>query len=236
MRTMMTKLLVVVVLLLCPAILLSQDYSNVTTIRDSTFYTRTLGINSDSSINVKIQDGSTATVATVSNIDGTNALAVNVVNLPVNATDGLYSFLLNGASRSMNITGTLATPVCFRYTNTSSTQDHYVTEMVIVGNDVNIGFGKFYADPVLTNGITYSIKANNVTTSIYTFKQNEEMMSFADRFYLDTSDSPNNMDFWIVYPQPVKLVKSLNDYIELCVRDNLTGINYFTAFVKGFKK
>jgi hypothetical protein len=224
-----------------------QDFSASTGIHD--FYTpgQHLMVLPDGSIkvqatnttatDVKIQDGNGSGIkANVSTVDGINALSVSVVNLPVNASAALNAYLLNGTSNLMNVSGTIATPVCFRYTNTSATQDSYVTSLVIVGNDVSIGPNKFYAETILANGMTYSIKNESGTTLIYTFKRNEDLMSVSSNFYLNTAPSPNMQNFWIDYAQPIKLRKTLNDYIELCVRDNLTGITYLTAMLKGFKK
>ena len=221
------------------------DYSQTTALNDASNPLLGMKVNTDGSINVtqaaststtvKIFDG-TGLNNTYAKVDTDNNLMVSVANLPVNAASFLFEHMRYSGSNAMNVSATLAAPKCFRYTNTSATVDAYVTKIVIVGLDVNIGTNKFYAEPILANGIQYNVKTNGTTATLSTFKQNEDLVAFSDSFYLNTTPSPNAQDFWFSYEQPLKLGKGNNDYVELCVRDNLTGLVYFKAIAKGFVK
>jgi len=215
------------------------DYSSVTSIIDnSTSSLYQLKILSDGSLNDNsiLRDGQGSTNTAL--VDSNHALLVNLYNGLTAVDSQFYYYVTNGASTAMNVNGS-TTPVNFFYTNISTTQDMYITDISIVGNDAGISYGKFFGRNLLTNGMQYQIKNDALVSPItlFNFKQNEELIGVSSSYKLDASmGNPQNASFFLSYSQPIKLAKNNNEYVKFIVRDNISAMAYLRVMIKGYLK
>ncbi len=175
----------------------------------------------------------------VSSIKSTNDINGNV-NANVTFPEVIYQLvdLANGSNINMAVSGTLGSPVVFRF-NAPSTQTWYIDELTILINDnanfPNNGFGALTA---LTNGLIIRYRSKGQVYTFCNLKDNygiirtfdENVFSSVasgllstDRTYRGSKNLRNR----------IPLQGSTSDYIEVVVQDNLTGLTglYLSALV-----
>lgn len=134
--------------------------------------------------------------------------------------------LLNGASRTMNVNGSV-TPQNFLYTVPSDTTYYLESISIIISDTGTPTAAKFGDLAALTNGFRLQIKSNGTTYDIYNFKTNGELtLVFNSMFTPPSAGWLNDTDLMVGtlrFNRPIKLVAS--DFVQFTVRDNLSGLN-----------
>lgn len=134
--------------------------------------------------------------------------------------------LLNGASRTMNVNGSV-TPQNFLYTVPSNTTYYLESISIIISDNGTPTAAKFGDLAALTNGFRLQIKSNGTTYDIYNFKTNGELtLVFNSMFTPPSAGWLNDTDLMVGtlrFNRPIKLVAS--DFVQFTVRDNLSGLN-----------
>lgn len=148
-------------------------------------------------------------------------------------TDQIFKqFLLNGGSSAMNISGA---PTEFAYSADASV-DTFLKEVVLELQDGSVTFEKFGDLTALTTGFDLQINQGGVTkTLIDKAKTTYQMIRDlgAGSFDLMEKSTSTNGDSILIRIQlyDAKLAAASADKIFATVRDNLTGLTRFNAYV-----
>lgn len=145
------------------------------------------------------------------------------------------AFVENGGSSDLRVDGS-TTPVDFSL-NAHATNDYVVISaaMVIVASSLTFGGSKFAGQAALTNGVVFSLTANNGQSgTIFTFKQNEDFIHFPTAggfsFFIANKDVIRSaMDVG----GAMVLEAGTADKVNVRVQDDLAGfIDYFRCCVR----
>lgn len=176
--------------------------------------------------------------------DGLYKVAVDSVgrlatNANVTFPEVIYSDvnLLNGSNLNANVNGA-TNNVNFRFTPAAN-ETWYIEDLTLIINDnanfPNNGFGGLAS---LSNGIQINVKTKNIVTTISTLKNNYDLFrTFKEEIFSSVATGLLSTDRifkgTISFKNRIVIDGSLGDYIELKVRDNLTGLTglYVNALI-----
>lgn len=143
-------------------------------------------------------------------------------------------------SELMNVNGT--TPVTFRVTNNNNTGSLIIARLNFSIVDAGIGYGEFGGlTTALTNGLLLAVYDSSDTLLLdfldgAPIKTNEQ---FAELAGVDAASIPAAGDdafpirFTIARTGKYLLLEN-NNYIQMTVRDNLTGLSHFQCMAQGY--
>lgn len=155
----------------------------------------------------------------------------------------VFNYLENAGDLQINDNGSV-TPIDFKWQPSSGVW--LMTELrVVLADGATPGMTEFGdLGSALTNGLQLIIKCNGVETVLATIKNNNQMaLIFSDRQnsfggtgFLDTADCFVGVcSFSQEQQDGVILDSSLNDFVSMRVRDNLTNIDNFFLAAKAYQ-
>lgn len=162
-------------------------------------------------------------------VDSVGRVATNA-NVTFPETVYVKTALLNGSSKAANISGSVGTPVSFKYT--PATNVYYLEQLSLVIEDqgdflpTNLG-----ALAALTNGIQINVKSKGQVFTLGTIKDNADIYGLFTEAPASQSIAvllqSNRNSYWAGWrlQNRITLDPALGDYVEISVRDNLTGLN-----------
>ena len=140
----------------------------------------------------------------------------------------LYSKLSNGGSFDMGVDGSVSNQ-SFSYTvpPDKSITIHTVTLFILSGSNFN--YDEFGDESELTNGIQFNIGG----VEVFNIKNNLDIAS--NFLNVQSSFLGSNLRRFImgVFDFKTPVMVQSDEVIEMIVRDNLTGIEYIEASIKG---
>jgi hypothetical protein len=147
------------------------------------------------------------------------------------------AYCKRAGSTNLVVNASLGAPQDFDYSPATATE--YVTGVTLLLLDTGaMTYDKFGVLAGLTNGCLVSIRSKGTDYQIHddALKSNETLLSFSnDRLLGPTGGGIFSSDDWILTTfqcsKPVKIQQSTSDYVRVRIRDNLTGIDLFRAFV-----
>ena len=153
-------------------------------------------------------------------------------NVPSDNVMYISQALVNGASRLMNVNGSV-TPQNFLYTVPADTV-YYLESMSIIISDTGTPTAAKFGDlAALTNGVRLQIKSSGTTYDVYNFKTNGELTMFFNNVFIPpTAGWLNDTDLLVgtvKFEKPIKLNGASSDFVQFTIRDNLTGLNTFIS-------
>lgn len=143
--------------------------------------------------------------------------------------------MLNGASDNLIVNGSV-TPVNFDFTPASG-ETWYLEGLQLVFSDSAAQTPAEFANlTALTNGVDVLVRTNGTEYTLTNLKNNSQVLQFFHDNKIIHLGSSNffNVDGFtgdIHFPIPMTLQNSTSDYVRVQIRDNLTGMDYFTIRV-----
>jgi hypothetical protein len=181
------------------------------------------------------------------NLAGVTAeVSVPVFAGPIAGAEIFDEFLLNGGSEQMAVNGSV-TPVAFRL-DADATKDIIITSWVISGTDGSIKFTNWFAfNQVLTNGVDITFKSDDVpsetisssfvgidtTTRLIGLSGGNAIISAVTGEAIVTSF--RDFDPALIIRKQGFHESGVDDFIQILIQDNLTGMDDFTCSVRGIK-
>ena len=163
---------------------------------------------------------------------------------PIPIIDPLYTtqmgFLLNGASRAMNVDGSV-TPATFTLAPTAGLIYKVDSLIFFISDNGTMDYTDFgVLVGALANGLLFRSKSNGNTKNIITVKDNIDIaMAFRPSSLLAATATNvgffNDTDFYIgelPFESPITLKQSTADSIVAVVQDNLSDIDHMRCLVK----
>lgn len=148
---------------------------------------------------------------------------------------------LNSGSPSMLVNGS-TTPVAFSIAPSGSEVWYVQSVCITILDSGAMDYNKFGTLSALTNGLTFEIKVNGVTTEVCNCQTNMELMGhFHDSPFTinSTAGFLSNSDTYIgqmIFDPPFVLYASAGDMLQFRVRDNLTSVDYLRIFAHYYKE
>lgn len=153
-------------------------------------------------------------------------------NVPSDNVMYISQALVNGASRLMNVNGSV-TPQNFLYTVPAGTVYYLESISIIISDTGTPTAAKFGDLAALTNGVRLQIKSSGTTYDVYNFKTNGELTMFFNNVFIPpTAGWLNDTDLLVgtvKFEKPIKLNGANSDFVQFTIRDNLTGLNTFIS-------
>jgi hypothetical protein len=186
--------------------------------------------------------GPSGDVAEVVTVAGVKRLAVDVnfsegAIIPVIPANNLVyrtTDLLNSGSPNMAVNGS-STPVSFKL-QASGSQTFYLERIVLLLlDDGNIDFSKFGAGAALTNGIQLNMSVASTVYEVCVINNNADIvLKFTGGAGTQGNGgfSPNDA-YWgaMTFGKNITLNGGTSDFVEIKIRDNLTGVDVLRAAV-----
>jgi hypothetical protein len=174
----------------------------------------------------------------------TDSLKVNISSVSVDP-DTAYdwmayrAYLKRSGSKNLVVNASLGSPQDFDYSPATATE--YVTAVALFLLDTGAGTAdKFGVLTALTNGCQVSIRSKGTAYDLHDdpIKNNEDLLHFGTGRSSMTAPTAGGLfssDDWLMavfeFSKPIKIQQSTSDYVRIRIRDNLTGIDFFKAFV-----
>lgn len=167
---------------------------------------------------------------------GTLNVAGSFIQQPGGTGDLLFEELKNGASSSMIVDGSV-TPVNFRV-NCDPVDDKYISALRLYGGCNGIKFGQFFCkNTTITNGILVSVRSEAADLILLPLRTTDDVKNkFAlgssgpsGQFRVDIQQGGDTFAADFEFPGAAILKKcgtngtGTDDYIQVTIRDNLTG-------------
>ena len=153
-------------------------------------------------------------------------------NVPSDNVMYISQALVNGASRLMNVNGSV-TPQNFLYTVPADTVYYLESISIIISETGTPTAAKFGDLAALTDGVRLQIKSSGTTYDVYNFKTNGELTMFFNNVFIPpTAGWLNDTDLLVgtvKFEKPIKLNGASSDFVQFTIRDNLTGLNTFIS-------
>jgi hypothetical protein len=181
-----------------------------------------------------------------------NALHVNVSGVtpevsipvfvgPVAGAETFDEFLLNAGSEQMAVDGS-STPVAFRL-DAAPAQDIVITQLLLSGTDGSLKFTNWFAfNSPLANGVEVSFKSDDVTSVIAGIDTTTRLIGISSGDTVISSvtgeaivTSFRNFDPALIIRAQGYHESGVDDFIQVLISDNLTGMDDFTATARGIK-
>lgn len=152
----------------------------------------------------------------------------------------------DGVTVNMNVNASLASPQEFRIDAEVDTTI-FIEELRFYGAGNGIQFGKFLSqNQPLTNGIFVEIKSDNTITTLPLIKTTDDFKNKfafgqgAGGFKLDIASGRDDFIAVFTFNNPFLLQPAgtftIDDYIRIVIRDNISGISELQFIAKGFEK
>jgi len=143
---------------------------------------------------------------------------------------------------TLNINGSV-TPVNFRI-EAHPTEVVFISSIDFAGQDTNIKFGQFLGEAAKPNGIQVTFKSNNFMVTREPIKTTDDFLDFhaeiPANFVLYSASGGDKFTAVLVFGSPIELRPqgefAIDDYLQISIRDNLTGITSLRAIVNGFNR
>jgi len=160
------------------------------------------------------------------------------------------TYLLNGASAAMNVSGSLGSPQSFMYAPSVGQVSYLTTVKFLLVDSGTMDPGDFGSITAgLTNGVVVEIRSQGVTYTYCTLRTNLDITlllagggsgTTAPIFlglgttsgFLETSDVVLSGKG---FSPPIPLVGSSGDYVKFIVRDNLTALDNFLSSIDYYR-
>lgn len=137
--------------------------------------------------------------------------------------------LINSNNSNANVNGSISSPINFRWSPTDGNV-WYIENITFLINDnanfSNVGFGGLTA---LTNGVEINIRTKSIIQNLTVLRNNYDVIkSFKDDVFSSVASGLFSTDR--IYRGSIKLQNrivldpNLGDYIEMRIRDNVTGL------------
>ena len=173
----------------------------------------------------------------------TPEVSVPVFDAPVAGGESFDQFLLNGASKDMAINGSV-TAVDFRV-EADATDDIIITDMILAGQDGSIKFSNWFAlNSPLSPGVEISLKSDDKATTYDPLTTTTELMAFSSGDIENSSVTGEAVVISFRKFSPSLIIRAQgthggastdDDFIQVKIQDNLTGMDSFTCQVRGVK-
>lgn len=138
------------------------------------------------------------------------------------------------------------TPVNFTI-SADPVEVRFITSIVLSGRANGIKFGQFLSSSTLTNGIQVSFKSNDFSATREPLKTTDDLLDFhaedPDNFVLYVQSGGDKFTAVLEFGSPLEIRPqgefSLDDFVTISVRDNLSNINSISdlrAIINGFNR
>lgn len=171
----------------------------------------------------------------------TPEISLPTFNAPVSGSETFDQFLLNGASEQMAVDGSV-TAVPFRL-EADLVKDIVITDIVIAGTDGSIKFTNWFAfNSPLTNGVELSFKSDDVNSLIDGINTTSRLIGLSSGDTVISSVTGEAIVVAFRSFDPALIIRrqgfhesGVDDFIQVLIQDNMTGMADFTATARGIK-
>lgn len=170
-------------------------------------------------------------------------VGIHVITLQKEISETFDINVQNTGSSSLTVDGE-TTPVIFSL-DADANVDLFITSIKFYGGDNNLQFGQFLGgSSPLTNGIEIKIKSNDNIRTLPLIKTTEDIKDkFAhpiSEFRIDIQAGQDGIVGCKDFTNPFVIKKqgffSTDDYIQVKIQDDLSGVEYLEMMVGGYKE
>lgn len=197
---------------------------------------------------ITLEGGTDATL--IGNSSDRLKVAGTVSGIPADNSVFFTTYLLNGASAAMNVSGTLGSPQSFTYAPSAGQVSYLTTVKFLLIDSGTMDPGDFGSiTSGLANGVVIEIKSQGVIYTYCTLRTNLDITLLlagggggtstpiflglgTTSGFLETSDVVMSGKS---FSPPIPLVGSSGDYVRFMVRDNLTTLDNFLSSVDYYR-
>ncbi len=163
-------------------------------------------------------------------VDSLNRLSVNAnVNFP----EAVYvmPFALDGASPNMNVNGS-STNKNFRYSPAAGTTFYLEKIALTITDKSTLDYNRFGDIGALANGLQINVKSKGTVYTLANLQSNQDIWSF---FCESPHENAASYTGFMRIQNRTALDGNFGDYVELKVRDNLTGLNALKSMITAWR-
>lgn len=153
----------------------------------------------------------------------------------------VQGYLLNGASKAMNVNGTVGSPVIFTQSPSVAGEVWVIKSLACFLFDNGItAQNTFGVIAALTNGLLIEVQSNGVLYTLPTIKDNVDLMHFFSNMPLVNASGTgwlNQIDYYfgrLFFETGITLKQTSGDFIRCKVQDNITAIDMLRMSVQGW--